>query len=88
MIITLLILTVVWIVYLDTTDTTEAQTVQVISALFYGFYLCHKRPLIQYVPNGNQNPTRVSTPQGYALVFKYVRGDGTPSQFGKLDVLM
>ena len=49
------------------------------------FYLCRKRPLIQYIPNGNQNPTRVSTPQGYALVFKYVRGDGTPSQFGKLD---
>jgi len=31
------------------------------------FYLYRKRPLVQYIPDGNQNPLKVSTPQGYYM---------------------
>ena len=47
------------------------------------FYLYKKRPMIQYI-NQQGMPTKVSVPRGYNLVFKFVRGDGTASQFGKL----
>ena len=48
------------------------------------FYLYRKRPLVYYVVK-EEKPTKTCVPQGYCLVFKYVRGDGPPSQFGKID---
>ena len=47
------------------------------------FYLYKKRPLIQYIDQEGI-PTKVSVPRGYALIFKFVHGDGTASHFGKL----
>lgn len=47
------------------------------------FYLYKKRPLIQYVEQEG-TPTKISVPRGYTLVFKFIRGDGTAAQFGKL----
>ena len=47
----------------------------------YHLYRC--RPLIQYVPDENGRPIQVTTPQGHALVFTLVRGDGIASDFGK-----
>lgn len=47
------------------------------------YYLYKKRPLIQYVEQQGA-PTKVSVPRGYALVFKFIRGDGTATEFGKL----
>ena len=47
------------------------------------FYLYKKRPLVQYIDQGGV-PTKVSLARGYTLVFKFVRGDGTAAQFGKL----
>lgn len=56
------------------------------------FYLLKKRPLQEYFPRQSQADadaadatvtTRRSRPLGYSLIFKFVRGDGTPSEFGK-----
>ena len=47
------------------------------------FYLYKKRPLVEYIDQGGV-PTKVSLPRGFTLVFKFVRGDGTAAQFGKL----
>ena len=41
------------------------------------FYLYHRRPLIHYIANEHGKPIQTSTPRGYMLVFKFVRGDGT-----------
>ena len=48
------------------------------------FYLYKRRPLVQYAPDEDGTPTKVSISRGHALVFKFVRGDGTCSQFGRL----
>ena len=48
------------------------------------FYLYRKRPLIYYVEK-EQKPVKTCIPRGFALVFKYVRGDGPSSQFGRVD---
>ena len=47
------------------------------------FYLYHRRPLIHYIANEHGKPIQTSTPRGYMLVFKFVRGDGTKSEFGR-----
>ncbi len=52
--------------------------------VMFNFYLYHKRPLIHYIEKENK-PVKVCVPQGYTLVFQYVRGDGPPSQFGNVD---
>lgn len=48
------------------------------------FYLYKRRPLVQFIPDKDGIPAKVSVPRGYALVFKFIRGDGTVSQFGRL----
>jgi len=42
---------------------------------------------MQYIPadDGTPSPSRVHIATGYALIFKFIRGDGIGSQFGKLD---
>ena len=47
------------------------------------YHLYRRRPLIQYVPDENGRPIQATTPQGHALVFTFVRGDGVASDFGK-----
>ena len=49
------------------------------------FYLHKKRRLMQYIPADDGTPSRVPIATGYVLVFKFIRGDGIRSQFGKLD---
>jgi len=48
------------------------------------FYLHKKKRLIQYIPADDGTPSRVPIATGYILVFKFIRGDGIGSQFGKL----
>lgn len=48
------------------------------------FYLYKRRPLVQYIPGTDGTPAKVFISRGYALVFKFIRGDGTGSQFGTL----
>ncbi len=47
------------------------------------FYLYHRRPLKEYTPTCSGNPVEVKIELGHALVFSFVRGDGTPDKFGK-----
>ena len=47
------------------------------------YYLYHRRSLIEYVATSVGNATKVKRDCGYALVFSFVRGDGTPERFGK-----
>ena len=47
------------------------------------YYLYHRRPLIEYVPDLDGSVTEVRKDCGYALAFSFVRGDGTPEKFGK-----
>ena len=47
------------------------------------FYLYKKRPLVQYIYQEGV-ATKLSVSRGYTLVFKFVRGDGTASQFGTM----
>lgn len=46
------------------------------------FYLYHRRPLREYMPS-NGGPVETKRELGHAVVFSYVRGDGTPDTFGK-----
>ena len=48
------------------------------------FYLYKRRPLVQYIPDKDRTPAKFSVSRGHALVFKFIRGDGTGSQFGRL----
>jgi len=48
------------------------------------FYLHKKRRLMQYISTDDGTPSRVPIATGYVLVFKFIRGDGIGSQFGKL----
>lgn len=47
------------------------------------YYLYHRRPLIHFIANEHGQPIQTSTPRGYMLIFKFVRGDGTKLEFGK-----
>ena len=47
------------------------------------YHLYRRNPLIHYVPDENGRPIQVKTPQGHALVFTFVMGDGVASDFGK-----
>ena len=47
------------------------------------YHLYQRKPLIQYVPDEGGKPLQTKTPQGYALVFTFVRGDGIAADFGK-----
>jgi len=48
------------------------------------FYVYKRHPLLEYVPStSGGEPTLQSTDLGYMLVFTFVRGDGTRSEFGK-----
>ena len=48
------------------------------------FYLYHRRPLKEYIPMPDgQPPVEVARELGHVLVFSFVRGDGTPEDFGK-----
>ena len=49
------------------------------------YYLNRHRGIVHYVPDENCKPVRTIMPHGYSLTFKYVRADGTPSEFGKND---
>ena len=49
------------------------------------YYLCKKRQLVEYIPAMDRSPIKVSNSTGYMLVFKFVHGDGTGQQFGRLD---
>ena len=40
---------------------------------------------MQYVSNEDTIPVKISVSRGYALVFKFIRGDGTGLQFRRLD---
>ena len=51
------------------------------------YYLYQRRPLVHYIVGGDGQPVRCSTPRGHALVFSFVRGDGTPTEFGKNDII-
>ena len=47
------------------------------------FYLYHRRPLVEYIPKeAAQAPSQAVQQMGDALVFLFVRGDGTPDKFG------
>ena len=50
------------------------------------YHLYRRKPLIHYVPDENGRPLQAKTPQGHALVFTFVRGDGVASEFGKNDI--
>ena len=41
------------------------------------YYLCHRRPIVHFVPNNDGSPVKVCTPQGFMLHFTFVRGDQT-----------
>lgn len=47
------------------------------------YYLRRRRPIIQFLPTSSGVPFKTSIPQGYMLHFTFVRGDGTPFDFGK-----
>ena len=47
------------------------------------YYLCHRRPIVHFVPNNDGSPVKVCTPQGFMLHFTFERSDGTSSDFGK-----
>lgn len=48
------------------------------------YYLFKRDPLKEYIPSeGSEKPTLKSRDLGYMLVFSFVRGDGTKSDFGK-----
>ena len=47
------------------------------------YHLNRRKPLIQYVPDENGKPVLSKAPQGHALIFSFVRGDGIASDFGK-----
>ena len=46
------------------------------------FYLYHHQPLVEYVPTSVGTARELKSDCGYALVFSFVRGDGTPERFG------
>lgn len=46
------------------------------------YYLYRRRGIVHYIPDGDNKPLKAVTPCGYMLSFKFVRGDGTPSDFG------
>ena len=46
------------------------------------YCLRRRRPMCHFVPDNNGVAVKTSTPQGYALHFSFIRGDGTPSEFG------
>lgn len=46
------------------------------------YYLYHRRPLKEFVPSV-EGHKEISRYTGDMLVFSFVRGDGTPAQFGK-----
>ena len=46
------------------------------------FYLYHRRPLVEYAPTSVGTAMEVKRDCGHALVFSFVRGDGTPERFG------
>jgi len=47
------------------------------------YYLRRRRPITHFLPTDNGVPAKASIPQGYMLYFTFVRGDGTPFDFGK-----
>ena len=47
------------------------------------YYLRHRRPLCHFIPDNNGVPLKTCIPQGYALHFTFMRGDGVPSDFGR-----
>ena len=46
------------------------------------FYLYHHRPLVEYAPTSVGTAKELKRDCGHALVFSFVRGDGTPERFG------
>lgn len=46
------------------------------------YYLRRRRPMRHFIPDSNGVAVKTSTPQGYALHFTFIRGDGTPTDFG------
>lgn len=45
------------------------------------YYLYHKRPIKEYIPSSNSQPQQYYD-MGDALVFTFVKGSGTPANFG------
>jgi len=46
------------------------------------YRLYKRRSITHYVPNSNGQPMKSHIPQGHMLNFTFVRGNGTPSDFG------
>lgn len=46
------------------------------------YHLHRRRPMSYFIPGNNGVAVKTCTPQGYALHFTFIRGDGTPSDFG------
>lgn len=47
------------------------------------YYLRCRRPMNHFIPDNNGVPVKTCIPQGYSLHLTFIRGDGTPSDFGK-----
>ena len=46
------------------------------------YYLYQRRGIAHYIPDDDYKPLKTVIPCGYMLSFKFVRGDGTSSDFG------
>lgn len=46
------------------------------------YYLYHQRSIVHFIPDDDGKPLKTIMLYGYMLMFKFVRGDGTPSEFG------
>ena len=46
------------------------------------YYLYRRRGIAHYIPDDDNKPLKTVIPCGYMLSFRFVSGDGTPSEFG------